>query len=101
LPRLGEAAPGGAFVSWIRRPLAAPRPLSHAPAYAPAPCPPAPSPEEAVVFLVQEVARLSRAVAGMSEQVSRLATKVERPDLVKHSVEEAAERLGRSRSSVY
>lgn len=51
--------------------------------------------------LVAEVARLARAVESMSEQVSRLTTKVERPDLVKHSIEEAARRLGRSRSSVY
>lgn len=57
--------------------------------------------DEAVIVVLQEVRRLSDEVAGLRRELSRLTTKVQRPDLVKHSVDEACERIGLGRSKLY
>jgi excisionase family DNA binding protein len=63
--------------------------------------PEAPTPEEAVVYLVGEVYQLRRTVEVLAEQVSRLTTKVQRPDLQKYTVAEACDRLKLGHTKIY
>ena len=52
--------------------------------------------------LLEAVGRIVEdAVAPLTDEVARLSDRVQRPDLVKYSVDEACARLKRSRSSVY
>lgn len=57
--------------------------------------------EETAIVVVQELRRLSEKVDTMGVQLARLVTKVQRPDLVKYSVDEACERMGIGRSKLY
>lgn len=57
--------------------------------------------DEAAIIILQEVRALREQVEGLTSEVSALRQKVRRPDLVKHSVDAAAERMGIGRSSVY
>ena len=57
--------------------------------------------DEAAIVILQEVRALTEKVEVMGRQLARLTTKVERPDLVKYAVDEAAERMGISRSKLY
>lgn len=44
---------------------------------------------------------LNEVVSPLAEEIAELRGRLQRPDLVKYSVEEACERLKRSRSGVY
>lgn len=53
----------------------------------------------AIAALVDDA--VDRAVAPLADEVARLRSRVQRPDLQKYTVDEACERLKRSRSGVY
>lgn len=58
------------------------------------------------LVLMNAIARViddavARHTEPLADEVARLRHRIQRPDLVKYSVEEAAARLGRSRSSLY
>lgn len=57
--------------------------------------------QETAIVVMQELRRLSEKVDTMGVQLARLVTKVQRPDLVKYSVDEACERMGIGRSKLY
>ena len=57
--------------------------------------------EEAEILILQELRALRGEVSTMGAQLARLQSKVQRPDLVKYSIDEAAERLGIGRSTLY
>ena len=57
--------------------------------------------KEAEILILQELRALRGEVSTMGAQLARLQSKVQRPDLVKYSIDEAAERLGIGRSTLY
>ena len=57
--------------------------------------------DETAELILQEIRALGEKIEAMSAQIARLTAKIERPDLVKRNVNDAAKRLGISRSAVY
>jgi excisionase family DNA binding protein len=57
--------------------------------------------DDALVLLVQEFRRVASELDEVKRELSRLNTRVQRPDLQKYSVQEASARLRRSESTVW